>query len=87
VAAGAPATAAARTVRAVARADSDPVPEPERLDRFDAPAAPPCGRTFYGPCAVPESSRPPITGQARDVEVAAYEPKLNVTPNAVASKG
>jgi hypothetical protein len=28
-----------------------------------------------------------ITGRAREVEVAAYEPKVNVTPNAVALKG
>lgn len=41
---------------------------------------------FYGPC---ESCRVQLraTGNdARDVEVAAYEPKMNVTPNAVASK-
>jgi hypothetical protein len=27
-----------------------------------------------------------LGGEARDVEIAAYEPKMNVTPNAVATK-
>ena len=42
---------------------------------------------FYGPC---ESCRAELVatlgGDARDVEVAAYEPKMNVTPNQVATK-
>ena len=42
---------------------------------------------YYGPC---ESCRSDLVsnlgGEARDVEIAAYEPKMNVTPNAVATK-
>ena len=42
---------------------------------------------FYGPCA---SCRAQLVaayaGGARDVEVAAYEPKMNVVPNQIASK-
>ena len=42
---------------------------------------------YYGPCA---SCRGQLVatlgGAAREVEVAAYEPKMNVTPNAVATK-
>lgn len=41
---------------------------------------------FYGPCP---SCRTALTtslgGPARDVEIEAYEPKMNVTPNAVAT--
>jgi len=52
---------------------------------------PRCGTTveerFYGPC---ESCRAELraayTGVAREVQVADYEPKMNVTPNAVATK-
>jgi hypothetical protein len=42
---------------------------------------------FYGPC---ESCREQLVvamgGVARDVEAAAYEPKMNVVPNQVATK-
>ena len=42
---------------------------------------------YYGPC---EGCRSDLVaklgGEARDVEVEAYEPKMNVTPNAVATK-
>ena len=42
---------------------------------------------FYGPCddcrAVLRAS---VTGTTRAVEAAAYEPKMNVVPNQVASK-
>jgi len=42
---------------------------------------------FYGPC---ESCRTELRlrlhGDGGEVEVAAYEPKMNVTPNAVALK-
>jgi len=42
---------------------------------------------FYGPC---ESCRSELvatlSGEARDVETAAYEPKMNVVPNQVATK-
>lgn len=41
---------------------------------------------FYGPCDGCRDALRAMGGMARDVEVAAYEPKMNVTPNAVASK-
>ena len=55
---------------------------------FDCPR---CGRPvddgLYGPCpACRDELRATYAGRARDVEVAAYEPKMNVTPNAVAMR-
>ena len=42
---------------------------------------------FYGPCeACRATLRRDVAGEARAVEQAAYEPKMNVTPNAVAVK-
>jgi hypothetical protein len=42
---------------------------------------------FYGPCGTcRDQLRATLGGVAREVEVAAYEPKMNVTPNAVALK-
>ena len=42
---------------------------------------------FYGPCtSCRDELRASVGGVARDVEVADYEPKMNVTPNAVATK-
>ena len=42
---------------------------------------------FYGPCASCRAQlRQVVRIDARRVEVAAYEPKMNVTPNAVALK-
>jgi hypothetical protein len=42
---------------------------------------------FYGPCESCRGElRASLGGEQRDVEVAAYEPKMNVTPNAVATK-
>jgi hypothetical protein len=42
---------------------------------------------FYGPCSsCRDELRATIRIEAEDVEVAAYEPKVNVTPNAVATK-
>ncbi len=41
---------------------------------------------FYGPCETCRSELRTAGGDARDVEVTAYEPKMNVTPNAVALK-
>jgi len=42
---------------------------------------------FYGPC---ESCREQLVAalgcEARDVEAAAYEPKMNVVPNQIATK-
>jgi hypothetical protein len=42
---------------------------------------------YYGPCdACRGALRATVTREARAVERQAYEPKINVTPNAVASK-
>ncbi|MEY4607182.1 MAG: hypothetical protein RLY45_1942 [Actinomycetota bacterium] len=42
---------------------------------------------FYGPCADCRAQlRAKFLGDGRTVEVAEYEPKMNVTPNAVALK-
>ena len=52
---------------------------------------PRCGQTVhervYGPCTTcREQLRATISGIARDISVEEYTPKMNVTPNAVASK-
>ena len=52
---------------------------------------PRCGHAasarFYGPCDQCRTDlRAALGGEHREVEVAAYEPKMNVTPNAVATK-
>ena len=52
---------------------------------------PRCGRDveerFYGPCATcRDDLRAAFVNEARIVDVAEYEPKVNVTPNAVALK-
>ena len=52
---------------------------------------PRCGREvderYYGPCtACREELRAAFQREARVVEVAEYEPKVNVTPNAVATR-
>ena len=54
-------------------------------------ACPRCGETaelqFYGPCgACRDELRATVAGEQRDVESDAFEPKMNVTPNAVALK-
>ncbi|MGH9138790.1 MAG: hypothetical protein ACRD0G_17395 [Acidimicrobiales bacterium] len=42
---------------------------------------------LYGPCGACRAAlRAAFAGEARDVEVVEYEPKTNVTPNAVALK-
>ena len=42
---------------------------------------------YYGPCGSCRTAlRREVAGEARVVEGAAYEPKMNVTPNAVALK-
>lgn len=42
---------------------------------------------FYGPCETCRRAlRATITAEAEDVAAAEYEPKMNVTPNAVATK-
>jgi ribosomal protein S27E len=61
------------------------------IDEVLAVTCPRCGGEtpgrFYGPCATcRDTLRATQGGQARAVEAADYEPKMNVTPNAVASK-
>lgn len=42
---------------------------------------------FYGPCDDCRTQlRSTLRGEARNIEVAEYVPKMNVTPNAVALK-
>lgn len=57
----------------------------------DASECPRCHTThtgrFYGPCEDCRAElRAAMTNQARTIDVAEYEPKMNVTPNAVALK-
>ncbi len=64
---------------------TDPVPEARTY------ACPRCHQEvtepWYGPCTACRSElRETFAGEARRVEVADYEPKMNVTPNAVATK-
>lgn len=55
---------------------------------FDCPRCTrPVHAEYWGPCAAcRDELRATQGGVARDIEVAAYEPKMNVTPNAVATK-
>jgi hypothetical protein len=47
----------------------------------------PAAAAYYGPCGTcRDDLRRSLGGEGRDVEAAAYEPKMNVTPNAVAVK-
>lgn len=47
----------------------------------------PVSERFYGPCErCRDVLRASFGTDGRQVEVAAYEPKINVTPNAVATK-
>ena len=64
---------------------TDPVP--------DAPdfSCPRCGASaseaWYGPCTSCRAElRASLGGEAREVAAADYVPKMNVTPNAVATK-
>lgn len=52
---------------------------------------PRCGQSvlarFYGPCeSCREALRAQFAGLEKAIDVEAYEPKMNVTPNAVALK-
>jgi hypothetical protein len=52
---------------------------------------PRCGSSvrerFYGPCESCRTAlRAAIAGEARQVDVAAYTPKMNVVPNQIATK-
>ena len=64
---------------------TDPVPQTQTY------GCPRCGseatEAWYGPCqACRTTLRASLGGEARDVESADYVPKMNVTPNAVATK-
>ena len=79
-------------MRAARVCDDEPVIDtttslPDALD-FDCPR---CGETvaeaFYGPCdSCRQDLRTRMRGEARAVEKVEYEPKMNVTPNHVATK-
>lgn len=61
------------------------------MDPSTAFTCPRCGSAvdeeFYGPCAPCRGQlRATFRREGRVVEVAEYEPKINVTPNAVALK-
>ncbi|MGI9595773.1 MAG: hypothetical protein ACR2QK_06420 [Acidimicrobiales bacterium] len=55
---------------------------------FDCPrCGNPAEARFYGPCSSCSTElRAAYVGEAKDVEAPEYEPKMNVTPNAVATK-
>lgn len=60
---------------------------PDELDF----ACPRCGtevhERYYGPCgACREQLRNAVGLEAAEIQVAAYEPKMNVTPNFIATK-
>ena len=65
----------------------EPVGSPEPL-RFTCPRClTEVTAAFYGPCDTCRATlRATLGGDAREVEVGDYEPKMNVTPNAVATK-
>jgi len=58
------------------------------VDTFVCPrCAATVNQRFYGPCESCRTElRAKFVGEGRVVEVAEYEPKMNVTPNAVALK-
>ena len=58
------------------------------LLHFDCPrCSQPADARFYGPCDVCRAQlRSTMGNEQREVEVAAYEPKMNVVPNQVATK-
>ncbi len=52
---------------------------------------PRCGRAaaerYYGPCTACRAElRATLGGEARELEAVAYEPKMNVVPNQVATR-
>ena len=60
--------------------------EPIDLDAFECPRClATASEEYYGPCAACRRElAATVATEARVVEAAAYEPKMNVTPNAVA---
>lgn len=81
---------------AVENSNDDPVgsvadPDPAGLPLDGGFACPRCGRPvteeYYGPCTSCRTTlRMSVTADAKEVDDIAYEPKMNVTPNAVALK-
>lgn len=74
-----------RLMNPTSRTMATAMPEPTDF------TCPRCGtdvsEQFYGPCTSCRTAlRAKFLGEARDVEVAEYVPKMNVTPNAVALK-
>ena len=62
-------------------------PVPDLLDFVCPRCAQPATARFYGPCpACREQLRASLSADERDVVAPDYEPKMNVTPNAVATK-
>ncbi|NOX31792.1 MAG: hypothetical protein GXP35_17370 [Actinobacteria bacterium] len=54
---------------------------------FDCPRCKgPASESFYGPCSSCRRELSLLGGDKRDVRAAEYEPKMNVTPNQVATK-
>jgi len=69
----------------------DPRSQADAIDTTTAFDCPRCARAveerFYGPCSSCRSDlRAQLGGDQREAVDAAYEPKMNVTPNAVASR-
>jgi hypothetical protein len=69
---------------------SGPTEAPAPAELLDL-TCPRCGAAvrerFYGPCTACRAElRATVGAEQRDVEAPAYEPKSNVTPNAVAIK-
>jgi hypothetical protein len=62
--------------------------EPPSSLEFSCPrCATATSAAFYGPCgSCRDDLRATLGGEAREVVTEAYEPKMNVTPNAVATK-
>jgi hypothetical protein len=59
---------------------------PDRLEFTCPRCSTEVSERFYGPCSSCRGDLARLGGDTRDVEVAEYEPKMNVTPNAVATK-
>ncbi len=61
---------------------------PNQPHSFDCPrCSTAVTEEYYGPCvSCMAELRATYAGEAREVTAAAYEPKMNVTPNAVALK-
>ncbi|MFV0259571.1 MAG: hypothetical protein ACK5PP_14140 [Acidimicrobiales bacterium] len=62
-------------------------PPPDQLTFTCPRCAREVSHRYYGPCpACRQELRANAPGLQRDVEAKEYEPKMNVTPNAVATK-